>query len=148
LPHLAIFCPFALSHSSVTLQTITPPLPPVVPDLGPRADRCLIPGPAAHRHLDTALTAHHHRPLPQAVHVQLLVTVTTLPSTSTLPPSKGTTTIILDLTSLGARHCHPLPQALDTASGEGDTPPLPHYRCHLVRYLLPYVTVCANVNEI
>jgi hypothetical protein len=54
----------------------------------------------------------------------------------------------LDPTSLEARHHRPLPQALDMTSGEGDTPPIRHYYYRLVRYLLPYVTVCMNVNEL
>jgi hypothetical protein len=67
-------------------------------------------------------------PLPQAIHVSP-------PSTSTRPPSEHAATTDLDPTSLRARRHCPLPQALDTASGEGDTAPLPH------------VTVCANVSE-
>jgi hypothetical protein len=58
------------------------------------------------------------------------------------------TTVDLDPTSLGACRCHPLPQALYMTFDEGDTPPLPLYRYYLVRCLLPYVTVCAYVNEI
>jgi hypothetical protein len=62
------------------------------------------------------------------------------PSTSTAPPLERATTIELNHASLAARHRRPLPQALDTASDEGATPPLPYYRC--------CVNVCRNVNEI
>jgi hypothetical protein len=48
------------------------------------------------------------------------------PSTSTPPPSERTAAVDLDPASLGARHHRALPQALDTAFGEGATPPLPH----------------------
>jgi hypothetical protein len=129
-PHLAIFHPRTLSCPFVTLETIAPPPPPAILDPGLGGRRRLIPGPRA----------HHHRHLPQVICVPLLVIVTSPPLTSTPPPSEHTATIGLDPISLGVCHCHLLPQALDTASSEGDTPPLPHYRCCLVRferYLLP-----------
>jgi hypothetical protein len=129
-PDLAIFHPRTLSRPFVTLETIALPPPPAILDPGLGGRRRLIPGPRA----------HHHRHLPQVICVPLLVIVTSPPLTSTPPPSEHTATIDLDPTSLGVCHCHLLPQALDTASGEGDTPPLPHYRCCLVRferYLLP-----------
>jgi hypothetical protein len=56
-------------------------------------------------------------------------------SISTPPPLKRAAAVNLDPASLRVRHRRPLPQALDMASGEGDTPPRPH------------VTVCANVSE-
>jgi hypothetical protein len=46
-PHLAIFHPHALSRSSITLETITTPLPPAILDPSPGACRCLVPGPGA-----------------------------------------------------------------------------------------------------
>jgi hypothetical protein len=137
-PHLTIFHPHALAHSFITLETIAPP--PAVLDPGPRARHRLIPGLGARHRLDCGLRAHRHRPLPQAICVPLLVIVVPPPSTSTPPPSERATAVNLDPSSLGACHHCPLPQALDMAFGEGDTPPLPHYRCHLVRferYLLP-----------
>jgi hypothetical protein len=94
--------------------------------------------------LDPASLRAHHRRRPQP-HLPRSVP---LLSTSTPPPSEHAATVDLDPASLRACHRCPLPQALDTASGKGDTPPLPHYYYHLVRYLLPYMTVCVNMNEI
>jgi hypothetical protein len=94
-PHLAKFCPRALSRSVVAVETIVPLPPPAVLDPAPgarhhlvpspRARRCLNPGPEARRHLDPDLRAHRRLSLPQAVCAPLLVIVAPLPSTSTLP---------------------------------------------------------------
>jgi hypothetical protein len=101
----------------MALETVVPTPPPTVLDPGPRA--CC--------RLNSGLRARHRHLLPQAVREPL-------PSTLTLPASECAATIDLDPASLGAHHRRPLPQTLDTASSEGDTPPLPH------------VTICANVN--
>jgi hypothetical protein len=115
--HLAIFCFRTLSHSSVTLETIALPPPSTIlnPSLGARR-------------LNPGLRARRHRPLLQAV-------CALPPSTLTRSPSKRVAAIDHDPASLRARRLHPLPQALDMDSGEGDTPPLPH------------VTVYVNVSE-
>jgi hypothetical protein len=140
LPHLPIFCPRALSHSFVTLEIIMSPPPPAVLDPSPGACCHLIADPRVHHHLDHSLRARRRRPLPQAICAPLLVIVAPPPSTSTPPPLEHA--IIVDLDPASLRVCHhcPLPEAQDTASGKGDTPPLPHYRSRLVRferYLLP-----------
>jgi hypothetical protein len=103
-PHLAIFRPRVLSRSSVTLGTVVPP-PPAVLDPGPE-----------HAAASTPVC-----PLPQAVD-----TIALPPSTMTLPLSERAAAVYLDSTSLRARHHRALPQALDTASDEGATPPQPH----------------------
>jgi hypothetical protein len=134
-----IFVP-ALSHYSTALETIAPSLPPAILDLGPRACHRLIPGPRACCRLDPGLGARRRHPLPQVIRVLLLVIITPPPSTLTPPPSEHAIAVDLDPTSLEVRRRRPLPQALDTASDEADTPPLPHYHC--------CVNVCRNVNVI
>jgi hypothetical protein len=127
--HLAIFHPHALSRSSITLETIR--------------HRCHLPSsiPALEHAAALSPAPEHATALGQAVRAPLLVIVTPPPpSTLTPPPSERVATLDLNPTSLRACCCHPLHQALDTASDKGDTPPLPHYHCRLVRferYLLP-----------
>jgi hypothetical protein len=75
-PHLAIFCPRALSRCSVDLEIVAQPPPPAILDPGPGARCRLIPG----------LEACHRSPLPQAIRVLVLVIVASPPSTLTLPP--------------------------------------------------------------
>jgi hypothetical protein len=108
--HLANFCLCSPSHSSITQETVVPPA-------------VLNPGLRAHHCHDPSLEALHHHPLPQTVCAPLLVIVMPPPSTSTPPPLEPASAVDLDPASFGARHCHPLPHALDTASDEGDTPP-------------------------
>jgi hypothetical protein len=68
--------------------------PPAVFDLGPGAHSCLVPGLRGRRRLNLGLRARSHRPLPQAVHAPLLVTVVPSPSTLTLPPSERVVAVL------------------------------------------------------
>jgi hypothetical protein len=131
--YLAMLSKFSSPRSAVTLETIVPPPPPVVLDLSLKAWRRLIASPRALHRLDPALRARHYRPLSQVID--------------------------LNPASLRVSSRRPLPQAIDldttpSTSDEGDTPP-PSLITAIMwifvgfeRYLLPYVTVCVNVNEI
>jgi hypothetical protein len=124
-PHIAIFHPCALSRSSVTLKIIALPPPSVVLIPGPKAHRRLIPNPDACRCLDPSLRVRRRHRLPQVIRAPL-----------PRSPLEHTAAIDLYPTSLRVHHCHPLPQALDMALSEGNTPPLPH------------VIVCVNLTEL
>jgi hypothetical protein len=124
-PHLANFRLRALSHSSIALEIVAPPPPPVVPDLGLRACRRLVPSPGARRHLE---------PQPRST---LLLSSSSSCKCAALGHCRATA---VDPASLKGRRCHPLPQALGTAFSKGDTPPLPHYCCRM--------NVCRNASEI
>jgi hypothetical protein len=97
-PHLAKFQPRALSHTSITLDTIVP-LPAAIHDPRPGAHLCLIPSLKACHHLNPGLRAH-----------------------CCLNPDLGESHCLdpglracyrLD-PRFGACRCRPLPQAVDT----------------------------------